>query len=105
MRLLQPFDRGVLIHEGVFERATNKVFDWSKAEGCRFYSIIRDGTGPTSKLRYKKLRTLVENRFYPLHRPLSAATSHHERPPPEQRNSAVPTGGPYVPLPRRERGQ
>jgi hypothetical protein len=97
--LLEPFQRGVVIDERLFKTVTNKVFDWSKGERCRFYAIIRDGTGPTSKQRYKELRKLVEDRFYPLHRPLSSVSSHHEQPPPDQQTLAAPMGGPYIPVP------
>jgi hypothetical protein len=100
MALLQPFQRGIVINERLFRSATNRVFDWSKGERCRFYAIIRDGTGPTSKQRYKALRKLVEDRFYPLHRPLSSASTHQERPPPDQQT--VPMGGPYVAVPAEE---
>ena len=99
MGLLQPFQRGAVIDERVFKAATNKVFDWSKDERCRFYAIIRDGTGPTSKQRYKELRKVVEDRFYPLHRSLSSASSRHEQQPPDQQTSGVPMGGPYVSVP------
>jgi hypothetical protein len=101
MSLLQPFQRGVVIDERLFKTATNKVFDWSKGEGCRFYAIIRDGTGPTSKQRYKELRKLVEDHFYPLHRPLSSTSAHHEQPDPQ--TSVVPMGGPYVTVPPESR--
>jgi len=99
MGLLQPFQRGVVIDERLFRNATNKVFDWSKEERCRFYAIIRDGTGPTSKQRYKELRKLVEDHFYPLHRPFSSVSSHHEQQPHDQGTSGVPMGGPYVSVP------
>jgi hypothetical protein len=72
------------------------VFEWSKGEKCRFYVIIRDGTGPASKQRYKELRKLVEDRFYPLHRPFLSATSRSGQQPPHQQTSGVPMGGPYV---------
>jgi hypothetical protein len=105
MKLLQPFNRGVLVSGGLFDRATSKIFEWSKSEGCRFYSIVRDGTGPTSKVQYKQLRALVENHFYPFHRSLSSSASHNKRSPPANQTSAVPIGGPYVPVPLSERGQ
>lgn len=99
MKLLQPFQRGVVIDERLFKTATNKVFDWSKGERCRFYAIIRDGTGPASKQRYKELRKVIEDRFYPLHLLLSSASSRHEQQSPDQQTSGVPMGGPYVSVP------
>jgi hypothetical protein len=68
------------------------VFEWSKGEKCRFYVIIRDGTGPASKQRYKELRKLVEDRFYPLHRPFLSATSRSGQQPPHQQTSGLKYG-------------
>lgn len=94
--LLQPFDRDKLVNERTFQKATAKIFDWSRGEKCRFYSIIRDGTAPTSKQRYKELRTIVEGHFYPLH--LSTDTVARAHKPLDQKPEGPPMGGPYVPV-------
>lgn len=64
-KLVEPFARDAEISPQVFQSATRKMFDWSKEQNCRFFAIIRDGTGPTSKEPYKRMRTLVEGHFYP----------------------------------------
>jgi hypothetical protein len=68
MRYVSGVTRNVLIRDGSFDNGTVELFKYSQKQNCRFYSIIRDQTGPTSKKRYKELRTLVESHFYPLHR-------------------------------------
>ena len=60
------FARDTLINENVFIGSTKKLFEWSKAERCRFYAIVRDATG-ASKARYKHLQQLVQGNFYPLY--------------------------------------
>jgi hypothetical protein len=64
-KLVDPFDRDVEITGKAFQSATRKMFEWSKEQNCRFFAIIRDGTGPSSKEPYKRMRGLVENHFYP----------------------------------------
>jgi hypothetical protein len=64
-KLVEPFARDTEITAKTFQTATKRMFDWSKDQNCRFFAIIRDGTGPTSKEPYKRMRTLVENHFYP----------------------------------------
>jgi hypothetical protein len=64
-KLVEPFARDAEIPAQTFQSATRKMFDWSKGQNCRFFAIIRDGTGPTSKEPYKRMRTLVEGHFYP----------------------------------------
>lgn len=86
LHLVAGLARKVLTRESAFRTATLEVFNYSKERNCRFYSIIRDQTGPTSKARYKELRAIVENHFYPLH--LTGAWSD------------TPMGGPLV-VPKR----
>lgn len=90
-KMVQPFERGAVIGETIFDRATDKLFAWSVQEKCRFYVIIRDDTGPNSKQRYKQLRTLVEGHFYPLLLP-ATARSRGDKP--------TGVGGPFVPAPQ-----
>jgi hypothetical protein len=102
-QLVQSFPRNALIGETLFVQATAKLFAWSQEKKCRFYTIIRDGTGANSKERYKQLRSIVEGHFYPLHLPLSAPP---RRPPRSQNPQSAPKslqpaaiGGPHVPIP------
>lgn len=97
MKMVQSFERGIVVSEAIFHRATVKLFSWSRDEKCRFYAIIRDGTGPASKQRYKDLRTLVEGHFYPLHLALSSPAPR-QRAPAGTQEAGVPMGGPYVPV-------
>ena len=62
-RNADPFQRGTQISERVFDQATKRLFDYSKQQNCRFYSILRDGTG-SSKERYLQLRRTIEGHFY-----------------------------------------
>jgi hypothetical protein len=122
-KYVESFPRGTEIDEHRFFNSTKRLFDWSKEQNCRFYSVIRDATGPTSKERYKQLRMIVENHFYPLHLSVNASgpgTRAAERrpnqlpgqtrpeganvpPPMELALPARPTqpamGGPLVPVP------
>lgn len=61
------FDRERTINEGLFISATRRLFDWSREQNCRFYTIIRDQTGATNKARYKRLQQMVQGDFYPLY--------------------------------------
>ncbi|MFT4279146.1 MAG: hypothetical protein QM576_22595 [Rhodopseudomonas sp.] len=63
--MVASFPRGAEINESTFISSTKGLFEWSKQQSCRFYTIIRDATGPTNKVRYKKLRRMVEGSFYP----------------------------------------
>jgi hypothetical protein len=94
------FSRGKVIHESEFQRATSRLFQWSQQNNCRFFSIIRDETGETSKARYIRLRNVVETHFYPLH--LKGKRVPPPDPPVEimPRNSGPPVGGPFIPAPR-----
>jgi hypothetical protein len=65
-RLIDAFDRQKLISGQVFSAATERLYDWSVVNNCRFYSRLSDDTGPASKRQYKFLRSLVEWHFYPL---------------------------------------
>jgi hypothetical protein len=64
MQLVNGVPRNTLIRDLVFTNGTTELFKSSQQQNCRFYSIIRDQTGPMSKQRYKNLRAIVENHFY-----------------------------------------
>lgn len=64
--LVGSFARDTMINENVFIGATKKLFEWSKGQNCRFYTIVRDATG-SSKARYKHLQQMVQGNFYPLY--------------------------------------
>jgi hypothetical protein len=64
--MVGSFARDTTINENVFIGATKKLFEWSKGQNCRFYTIVRDGTG-SSKARYKHLQQMVQGNFYPLY--------------------------------------
>jgi hypothetical protein len=64
--LVGSFARDTMVNEKVFIQATRKLFEWSKNQNCRFYAIVRDGTGP-SKARYKHLQEMVQGNFYPFY--------------------------------------
>jgi hypothetical protein len=64
--MVSPFARETTINENVFIGATKKLFEWSKGQNCRFYTIVRDATG-SSKARYKHLQQMVQGNFYPLY--------------------------------------
>jgi hypothetical protein len=64
--MVGPFARVTTINENVFIGATKKLFEWSKGQNCRFYTIVRDATG-SSKARYKHLQQMVQGSFYPLY--------------------------------------
>jgi hypothetical protein len=61
---VDPFPRNALINESVFTQSTKRLFAHSNQNRCRFYTILRDGTGVQSKERYKGLRRTVEGHFY-----------------------------------------
>lgn len=82
MQLVAGITRNELINENAFRNETAELFNYSKGQNCRFYSIIRDDTGSTSKLRYKELRSIVENHFYIFLR--------------SDQWTDVPVGGPFV---------
>lgn len=90
MQLVSGVPRNTLIPENAFKNGTTELFKFSQKQNCRFYSIIRDQTAPTSKQRYKELRTLVESHFYPLLRSDAWAGSRPA--------DASQVGGEYVPI-------
>lgn len=97
--LVQTFARNSVIKESTFQGATARLFEKSKKDECRYYAIIRDGTGETSKARYQQLRRTVENHFYPLMLPLqrNRAIARPQLPPPQALQSGI--GGPLLPVP------
>jgi hypothetical protein len=112
------FQRGIEIRGESFAAATKRLLEWSKANNCRFYSGIRDGTGETSKSAYKHFRGLIENNFYILLLALNAPPLEGRAPqtsaekkddvqlipelsmPPAPRN-ATPLPWPFDPAPDR----
>jgi hypothetical protein len=64
MQLVSGLARNEVLNESVFRKETTAIFNYSKGQNCRFYSVVRDQTGPTSKARYKGLRAIVEGSFY-----------------------------------------
>jgi hypothetical protein len=81
MQLVSGLVRSEVVNQSIFSKETANLFNYSKDQNCRFYSIIRDQTGPTSKVRYKELRAAVEGNFY-------ISLRSGER-------SNVPMGGPF----------
>lgn len=63
-KYVEAFQRNTVISENVFFQNTAKLFAYSNQQKCRFYAILRDGTGAQSKERYKRLRKIVEGHFY-----------------------------------------
>jgi hypothetical protein len=96
LKFVSGIPRNELINEKTFSTGTAELLKHSQDQRCRFYSIIRDGTGPTNKQRYIQLRTLVEGPFYPAHRRLAVPVSPPVAVP---ANSSPPMGGEYVPAP------
>jgi hypothetical protein len=85
-------DREMTINEGVFISATRRLFEWSKEQNCRFYTIIRDQAGATNKVRYKRLQQIVQSNFYPLYLSPQRRPAERTTPPSEatnERNSAT----------------
>ncbi|MDB5579937.1 MAG: hypothetical protein JWR80_5113 [Bradyrhizobium sp.] len=66
LKFIDAMQKGSLISETTFNKATARLFAYGKQQSppCRFYTTLRDETGPQSKERYKQLRTSVENHFY-----------------------------------------
>jgi hypothetical protein len=83
MQFVSGLARNQVVNESVFRKETTSIFNYSKGQNCRFYSIIRDQTGSTSKVRYKELRATIEGNFYISLRPGEW--------------SSVPMGGPFQP--------
>lgn len=96
LQMVNGVTRNTLIGEAAFNKGTAELFKYSQQKNCRFYSIIRDRTGASSKQRYKALRSLVENHFYvlvPPDRPIARSN--------ETTTAQPGIGGPLVPLPLR----
>jgi hypothetical protein len=53
-----------ILSEGDFLARTKPLFDYSKAENCRFFVVVYDGTGSHEKLLYKSRLRAVEGHFY-----------------------------------------
>jgi hypothetical protein len=64
LKFVDAMQKGSLISDKTFNDATGRLFAYSKQQNCRFYTILRDETGPQSKERYKHLRAAVESHFY-----------------------------------------
>jgi hypothetical protein len=109
---VDEFARDTEIPETKFRNATTRLLKWSQGHDCRFVVTMRDQTEPTSKDRYKALRTLVEQNFYvkPVDGSATAA-----KPRARTLSTAAPAvvgtrpttgdtrqmGGPFVPVPRQ----
>lgn len=89
--LVGAFPRDTEVNESTFISSTKGLFEWSKRQSCRFYTIVRDATGPTNKLRYKKLRQMVEGNFYPfIAEPTKVAPAEVLPPPPSPSPASAP---------------
>ncbi|MEA2819476.1 MAG: hypothetical protein QOJ86_1480 [Bradyrhizobium sp.] len=64
LKFVDAMQKGSLISEKAFNDATSRLFAYSKQQNCRFYTVLRDETGPQSKERYKHLRAAIESHFY-----------------------------------------
>jgi hypothetical protein len=109
-KYLDDFSRDTEIPETKFRSATARLDKWSREKECRFVVTMRDETGRTSKVRYKNLRTLVEQHFYvkPVELPRTSGLPPRATPSRESslgRNvqpslgATRPMGGPFVPVP------
>jgi len=87
-RLVGAFPRDTEVNEGTFISSTKGLLEWSKRQSCRFYTIVRDATGPTNKERYKKLRQMVERNFYPFIAEPAKVAPTEALPPPSLPSSA-----------------
>ena len=47
-----------------FEKNAEPILNWSKEKECRHYVKIIDNTAPTSKVKYKRMKKIVEGYFY-----------------------------------------
>ena len=47
-----------------FEKNAEPILNWSKEKECRHYVKIIDNTAPTSKVKYKRMKKIVESYFY-----------------------------------------
>jgi hypothetical protein len=81
MHLVSGLARNAVVNESAFRKETTNISNYSKGQNCRFYSIIRDQTGSTSKVRYKELLAVIGGNFY-----ISLRSGEW---------SSVPMGGPF----------
>lgn len=49
-----------------FGKNAEPILNWSKEKECRHYVTIIDNTAPTSKVKYKRMKKIVEDYFYKL---------------------------------------
>ncbi|MEJ2332214.1 MAG: hypothetical protein WBG28_04170 [Desulfobulbales bacterium] len=47
-----------------FGKNAEPILNWSKEKECRHYVKIIDNTAPTSKVKYKRMKKIVEDYFY-----------------------------------------
>jgi hypothetical protein len=47
-----------------FEKSAEPILNWSKEKECRHYVKLIDNTAPTSKVKYKRMKKIVEDYFY-----------------------------------------
>jgi len=47
-----------------FEKNAEPILNWSTEKECRHYVKIIDNTAPTSKVKYKRMKKIVESYFY-----------------------------------------
>jgi hypothetical protein len=82
--MVGSFPRNTEIDERAFVAATKKLANWATSQNCKFYTIDRDETGASNKVRYKFLQRTIEQNFYPYY-PASAGS------PRRTQNAATPT--------------
>ncbi len=63
---LPDLDAGATLSAAAFLRATGPLYEWSRANDCRFFVIVHDGTADHEKERFKQLLATVESHFYKL---------------------------------------
>ena len=78
--MVGAFARNTEIDERVFIAATKKLANWATSQNCKFYTINRDETGASNKIRYKFLQRAIEQNFYPYY-PTSPAAPLRSRGP------------------------
>jgi hypothetical protein len=72
--MVSAFPRDKLVSVESFIKATSRLFEWSKEQKCRFYTIDRDATG-NDKQRYVHMRQAIEGNFYINLRPLNSTAA------------------------------
>jgi hypothetical protein len=73
-QMVGSFPRNTEIDEHTFIAATKKLANWATSQNCKFYTINRDETGSSNKVRYKLLQRTIEQNFYPFYAVSSAAS-------------------------------